>query len=232
MANPELRRDSPEHDWVEYLQKCLDTQLQADAEAGNVRLSRVDGLFGPITEESVKYLQRKAGLTDDGIVGDSTWQVLEGSAPATPGGAAQPVTKVVPFTLKLRWQDTTFDQIHQDLLNLDLATHPAAKLDFQLPVGKLISNGGITLLHREIHGWSWWLEWSTKGVLDYSKKNGIELGTDNHAELGVRPLRGVDLTLEGNLKLRWAPGPATGDISGDAMLKLKFRFDWLGGASR
>jgi len=229
MANPELRRDAPESDWVEYLQKCLETQLRGDADAGSVRLSKVDGIFGPITEESVKYLQRKSGLPESGVVDDATWQVLEGAS-ATPAGGGQQVDKVVPFKLNLRWQDSTLDLINQDLLNLDLTAHPAAKLDFQLPVGKLISNGGIQLLHREIHGWSWWLEWSTKGVLDYSKSKGVQLGTDNHAELGVRPVRGVDLTLEGNLKLRWAPVPATGDISGDVMLKLKFRFDWLGGA--
>jgi len=228
MANPELRRDAPESDWVEYLQKCLEAQLRADADAGSVQLSKIDGIFGPLTEGSVKYLQRKSGLPESGVVDDATWQVLEGAS-ATPAGGGQPVDKVVPFKLNLRWPDSTLDAINQDLLNLDLTSHPAAKLDFQLPVGKLISNGGIQLLHREIHGWSWWLEWSTKGVLDYSKNKGIQLGTDNHAELGVRPVRGVDLTLEGNLKLRWAPVPATGDISGDVMLKLKFRFDWLGG---
>jgi hypothetical protein len=233
MANPELRRDSPEHDWVEYLQKCLEMQLRADADAGSVRLSRIDGLFGPITEESVRYLQRKAGLTDDGIVNEATWQVCEGNAPSAPGGGGgQQTTKLVPYTLKLHWDDATFAQIHQDLLNLDLSSHPSAKLDFQLPVGKLISNGGVQLLHQEIRGWNWWLNWSTTAVLDYSKSNGFQIGTDNHAELGVRPLRNVDLVLEGNLKLRFAPATGTGDISGDGMLKLKFHFDWMGSAPR
>ena len=35
-----------------------------------------DGIFGPITEESVKAHQKKYGLTADGIVGEKTWATL------------------------------------------------------------------------------------------------------------------------------------------------------------
>lgn len=37
------------------------------------KLSRVDGIFGPRTEETVKEFQRIFGLTPDGIVGPGTW---------------------------------------------------------------------------------------------------------------------------------------------------------------
>ncbi len=71
MANPELRRDSTETDWVRHLQELLQTAL------GNsgTQLSAVDGLFGPITEASVIYFQQQNGLPADGIVGDATWAV-------------------------------------------------------------------------------------------------------------------------------------------------------------
>ncbi len=37
------------------------------------KISPLDGLFGPTTEESVKAFQRIFGLTPDGIVGSATW---------------------------------------------------------------------------------------------------------------------------------------------------------------
>ncbi len=37
---------------------------------------KVDGIFGPITEECVKQFQRTHGLTADGIVGPKTWEKL------------------------------------------------------------------------------------------------------------------------------------------------------------
>lgn len=36
----------------------------------------VDGVFGPVTESTVKQIQARAGLVVDGIVGPQTWKVL------------------------------------------------------------------------------------------------------------------------------------------------------------
>ena len=36
----------------------------------------IDGIYGPKTEEAVKYFQRKNGLTADGIVGPATFRAL------------------------------------------------------------------------------------------------------------------------------------------------------------
>ncbi|GAA2905124.1 peptidoglycan-binding protein [Streptomyces mexicanus] len=38
----------------------------------------VDGIYGPLTENAVKRLQKRAGLVVDGIVGPHTWKALRG----------------------------------------------------------------------------------------------------------------------------------------------------------
>lgn len=40
----------------------------------------VDGIFGLLTEEAVKEYQKAHGLVADGIVGDKTWAMLNGSS--------------------------------------------------------------------------------------------------------------------------------------------------------
>ncbi|MFD0545067.1 peptidoglycan-binding protein [Streptomyces mexicanus] len=38
----------------------------------------MDGIYGPLTENAVKRLQKRAGLVVDGIVGPHTWKALRG----------------------------------------------------------------------------------------------------------------------------------------------------------
>lgn len=42
---------------------------------------KIDGSFGPMTEESVRSFQKSKGLTADGVVGPNTWSVLGGKEP-------------------------------------------------------------------------------------------------------------------------------------------------------
>jgi Putative peptidoglycan binding domain len=231
MANPELRRDSTETDWVRHLQELLEANLRNSG----VQLSAVDGLFGPITEASVIYFQEQNGLPADGIVGDATWTALEAASPSTPSPGGTP-TPGVPTTLRMRpldlttpwwlqvhWPETTLNQLTLDLGNFSVHSTPNTQFRFLTPVGKLFGAGGIEVLHREVQSWpNWFVDWSTKATIDFSKSAGLQIGDTNHLTFGVRPLRGVTLTAEGNLDLKWRPTDGTGSItpSGGVFLKL------------
>jgi peptidoglycan hydrolase-like protein with peptidoglycan-binding domain len=80
-ASPELRQGS-KGPGVAWLQKALsgaDVVVQFAPYGG-----AIDGIFGPVTDASVRALQTWAGITVDGIVGDDTWFVW-----MTPGTAQQ-----------------------------------------------------------------------------------------------------------------------------------------------
>lgn len=49
-----------------------------------------DGKFGQTTKDAVKKFQQSAGVTDDGIVGDETWQQLFGGEAPPPEPASPP----------------------------------------------------------------------------------------------------------------------------------------------
>ncbi len=60
----------------------------------------VDGVYGPLMYAAVIRIQRKYGLTQDGVVGPSTWALLgETVARAPSGGGASGVTRVDDLTL-------------------------------------------------------------------------------------------------------------------------------------
>lgn len=223
MANPELRRDSPEADWVRHLQELLESALR---DAG-IQLSQVDGIFGPITEASVIYLQGQNGVPQTGVVDDATWAVLEGgstssssssSSSSTPSAPTtlrmRPLDLTVPWKLRIDWQDITLQQLTLDLGTFTVHSTPNTQFRFLTPVGKLFGAGGIEVLHREVQSWpNWFFDWSTKATIDWSKTAGLELGDEHHATIGLRPLRGVSVTAEGNLNLKWQPMQGTGSIT-------------------
>jgi peptidoglycan hydrolase-like protein with peptidoglycan-binding domain len=63
---------------------------------------KVDGNYGPQTENAVKDFQKNQGLKVDGIVGPITWAKLEGTTSSTTssvaGGAVATTTTAAPTT--------------------------------------------------------------------------------------------------------------------------------------
>ena len=125
--------------------------------------------------------------------------------------------------MQIDWHETTLQQLSLDLSNFTVHSTPNTQLQFLNPVGKLFGAGGIEVLHREVQSWpNWFVDWSTQATIDWSKTHGLELGVKDHVTLGLRPLRGVSLTAEGNLNLKWQPMQGTGTVSpsGGVFLKL------------
>jgi peptidoglycan hydrolase-like protein with peptidoglycan-binding domain len=227
MSRPDLKRGDQGDD-VRFLQERLVAHLQNDG----IRLSAVDGDFGPITEASVEHFQQLHGLSADGIVGEQTWQLLEadpsgGSSSSTPGAPTtlrmRPIDTTVPFRLQLHWDETTINDINLQLSSFDLRSHPGAQLSFLQPVGRLFGNGGVEALNLELRTWpNWFATWSVQAVVDWDQNHGLVIGANNHAQIGIRPLRGVDITATGNLNLRFTPSTGTGtaEPSGSIMLNI------------
>ncbi len=73
---PTLRLNDKSADgWVEYLQERLNERLTPS------RNLKVDGTYGPITQQAVFAYQNQEGLQKDGTVGNETWASLrEGRA--------------------------------------------------------------------------------------------------------------------------------------------------------
>lgn len=112
-----LRRGSTGRS-VEQVQFWLSSLAQFDSSLPAVS---VDGSFGAATERAVKAFQKQAGLTQDGVVGQTTWQELYSewvNVQSDAGGTAYPGTalrtgsrgnavRLVQFWLKLAAENYT-----------------------------------------------------------------------------------------------------------------------------
>ena len=67
-----------------------------------------DGIFGPLTEEAVKELQKAKGLTPDGVVGPRTWAALGVAA-----GGRKVDEIILHCTATPEGEDYTVEQIRQ-----------------------------------------------------------------------------------------------------------------------
>ena len=75
-------RQGDEGEAVMAVQEEVNFRNQADEGEGPARLV-VDGIFGPLTDDAVRWHQRGVELDDDGIVGPLTWRFfITGFCPA------------------------------------------------------------------------------------------------------------------------------------------------------
>jgi putative chitinase len=120
------------------------------------------GNFGPKTEEAVKKYQAANGLVADGIVGDSTWNKIMGSAPAAPAAPAV----VVPASgfkldkLKGHIPDSVLAQIPDTAAKFGI-TNPLRLAHFLAQCGH--ESGGWKATQEN-------LNYSSKGLMGIFKK--------------------------------------------------------------
>jgi putative chitinase len=120
------------------------------------------GNFGPKTEEAVKKYQAANGLVADGIVGDSTWNKIMGSAPVVPAAPAV----VVPASgfkldkLKGHIPDSVLAQIPDTAAKFGI-TNPLRLAHFLAQCGH--ESGGWKATSEN-------LNYSSKGLMGIFKK--------------------------------------------------------------
>lgn len=88
-----------------------------------------DGVFGSTTEKYVKEVQRRFKLTDDGVVGDKTWTVLN-----TPNKTLEALTEA-----DYQWA--------AEFLADDVPSVKAVR-EVEAPLGGFLADGRVTILYE------------------------------------------------------------------------------------
>ena len=117
------------------------------------------GNFGPKTEEAVKKYQAANGLTADGIVGDSTWNKIMGTAPAAPA-VVVPASGFKLDKLKGHIPDAVIAMIPDTAAKFQINT-PLRLAHFLAQCGH--ESGGFRLTQEN-------LNYSAKGLMGIFKK--------------------------------------------------------------
>lgn len=96
-------------EWVEYLQKMLDSK--------GINPGAVDGVFGDKLATTVRQYQTDCQLTVDGVVGEATWESL------TAVSEKRRITidwEKLPFLSALAQYDDSDDGVRQFLTTYDI----------------------------------------------------------------------------------------------------------------
>ena len=117
------------------------------------------GNFGPKTEEAVKKYQAANGLVADGIVGDSTWNKIMGTAPAAPA-VTVPASGFKLDKLKGHIPDAVLAQIPDTAAKFNI-TNPMRLTHFLAQCGH--ESGGWKATSEN-------LNYSSKGLMGIFKK--------------------------------------------------------------
>lgn len=110
-----------------------------------------DGIFGAMTEESVKAFQREHGLLADGIVGDKTWALLLKDKDALVKSKRKISEIIVHCTATPEGRATTIAEIrkwHKEKGWSDIGYHYVVMLDGSVSNGRDVNISGA---HCEGH---------------------------------------------------------------------------------
>jgi murein L,D-transpeptidase YcbB/YkuD len=107
MADVPLRHGD-HGEWVEYLQKVLESK--------GVDPGKADGVFGDVLDGVVKAYQQSNGLTVDGVVDTKTWASLKGESSAA-GSSMVIDWAQLPFLSELAQYEATEAGMRQFLID-------------------------------------------------------------------------------------------------------------------
>lgn len=123
---PEVLQEGDRGNYIYNLQYLLDYVGQY---YDTVPTVAVDGVFGPATLAAVKALQRTFGLTEDGIVGERTWNTLYdaylGIVRTVPPQYTEGVTVPYPGAPLRVGSDSDYVRLLQEYLNYIARSYPS-----------------------------------------------------------------------------------------------------------
>lgn len=112
---------------------------------------RVDGIFGPLTEEAVIDFQKRNGLSQDGIVGPKTWEAMN----VTEKTASRSINEIIVHcSATPEGRDVTVPEIRQWHLArgfTDIGYHYVIYLDGSIHAGRPESISGAHCTGHNTH---------------------------------------------------------------------------------
>ena len=171
-----------------------------------------DGIFGSKTEQMVREVQKKLGLTEDGVCGPMTWAAILAAADAAFTG--QGVEQIVDrrgkhpdpklFGHTRLWRDIEGVTLHQTGCQMPLRPEGWDRLNAHIG----ITRGGTVVLVNDPTAMIWHAQGLSKSTI------GIEIAGN---------FQGID----GRPATLWKGGGGPDRLSGDMQAGLDVAFNWL-----
>lgn len=106
--------------------------------------SKVDGVYGALTQQAVTQFQQSVGLTATGQVDEVTWAALQGAVPALPSGGI-PTTTAAPVPTTTAAPSAVVPEILRAAQPTTAEAAAEAKVVLGLPTGFWVAIAAIVL---------------------------------------------------------------------------------------